>query len=437
MNENLDTKLKRLETTVGTMKSNLGLREDEVIEKVAEATNLHTLANIFIQEEEPEIKEGIWIQADSETHPYDTVKIDKDIVIPDTWRFDKKTIQTINGSYRAYNSSENRYHNYVILNGKHYIAVDYTMYEMDPDTGSLTSMGGLSGRGDLVAAGGKYVCHYGSNASFAIDCFNLETNTRTVVNAPKTFEAMCYCPYDGYFYVWGSGLSLCKFNPDTKEFVSMSAKGINYCSNLIPVGSQILAIGTTDRWGVYNGLYDIENGYTYTSLTSKLDVCMAGDYYNNAVVVGNSIYLIVYKNPSSTTLPAFEKVFKIDLNTWDYQIVTDEFSSDEFDTVVGFAFDSQRNAFYAINRDKGNSSGKYYNIPMDCNSVQYDKNSIIIMQSPITKSEKQTALWTYPCLEGRMCQSFFDVYYYNKDTGFDFTVPMYYGDGEKWIKFKG
>ncbi len=430
MNENsLNNKLNRIDETLLVMKNNLGLSENEVIENLATATNLHTLANIFIQEEEPSTKDGIWIQTKKETHLYDTIKIDKDITIPGAWRFDKQTMQTINGSHRPYNSSENRYQNYVIFNGKHYIAVDYTMYEMDPNTGSLASMGSLSGRGNLVAAGGKYVCHYGSNGSYAIDCFNLETGARTIVNATKNFDVMCYCPYDGYFYIYGSDSPLCKFNPDTKEFISTGGKGINYCANLIPVGSQILGIGKTDRWGVYNGLFDIENGYAYTSLTSKLDVCMAGDYYNNAVVVGNSVYLIVYKNPSSTTEPAFEKVFKIDLNTWDYQIVTDEFNSDEFGTVVGFAFDSQHNAFYAINRDKGNSSGRYYNIPMDCNTTQYDNSSIVIMQSPITKSEKQTALWTYPCLEGRMLQSFYDVYYYNKDTGFDFTLPIYYGNG--------
>jgi hypothetical protein len=28
------------------------------------------------------------------------------------------------------------------------------------------------------------------------------------------------------------------------------------------------------------------------------------------------------------------------------------------------------------------------------------------------------------------------VYYYNKDTGFDFTLPIYYGNGTEWIKFK-
>jgi hypothetical protein len=41
------------------MKNNLGLSENEVIENLATATNLHSLANIFIQENEPTIKNGI------------------------------------------------------------------------------------------------------------------------------------------------------------------------------------------------------------------------------------------------------------------------------------------------------------------------------------------------------------------------------------------
>lgn len=83
MNKNsLNTKLNRIDETLLLMKNNLGLSENEVIENLAEATNLHTLANVFIQEEEPETKDGIWIQADKNTHPYETLKIDKDIIIP-------------------------------------------------------------------------------------------------------------------------------------------------------------------------------------------------------------------------------------------------------------------------------------------------------------------------------------------------------------------
>lgn len=60
MNKNsLNTKLNRIDETLLLMKNNLGLSENEVIENLAEATNLHTLANVFIQEEEPETKDGI------------------------------------------------------------------------------------------------------------------------------------------------------------------------------------------------------------------------------------------------------------------------------------------------------------------------------------------------------------------------------------------
>ena len=82
MNNSLTNKLDRIDTTLGIMKTNLGLSQNEVIENLADATNLHTLANIFVQEEEPERKDGIWIQAKSEAYPYDTIRIDGDIIIP-------------------------------------------------------------------------------------------------------------------------------------------------------------------------------------------------------------------------------------------------------------------------------------------------------------------------------------------------------------------
>ena len=60
MNENsLNEKLNRIDETLSIMKTNLHLSENEVIENLAEATNLHGLTNIFMQEEEPEKKEGI------------------------------------------------------------------------------------------------------------------------------------------------------------------------------------------------------------------------------------------------------------------------------------------------------------------------------------------------------------------------------------------
>ena len=117
MENGLDTKLSRVESTIGIMKANLRLSENEVIEKVAEATNLHTLANIYIQENEPEAKDGIWIQANSEDVPYDTVKIDADILIDGYWRYDN--LET----YPVYTLGPNEL---CAINGKFYGIRPYT-----------------------------------------------------------------------------------------------------------------------------------------------------------------------------------------------------------------------------------------------------------------------------------------------------------------------
>ena len=92
MNEkSLNIKLNRVDETISIMKSNLGLPENELIENLATATNLHSLANIYIQESEPAKKDGIWIQANEQNFSYDTIKVDQNIILSGQWRFDNTT----------------------------------------------------------------------------------------------------------------------------------------------------------------------------------------------------------------------------------------------------------------------------------------------------------------------------------------------------------
>lgn len=60
MNENsLNTKLNRVEMVTKDLRTKLKLDDSAVIEDVVEATNLAALANVFVQENEPDIKDGI------------------------------------------------------------------------------------------------------------------------------------------------------------------------------------------------------------------------------------------------------------------------------------------------------------------------------------------------------------------------------------------
>ena len=148
-----------------------------------------------------------------------------------------------------------------------------------------------------------------------------------------------------------------------------------------------------------------------------------------AGVYGGSIYTFILNDESSWRGTITKGVFKINLADFSYEDLTEQFFNGDFSNLLGFSFIN--GSYYALDYNKSTLL-----ISQDSTSVQYDDSSIVIFQAPITKTEKQTALWTYPCLKGRMLQSFFDILYYNKETGFHFDIPTYYGDGEKWIKFK-
>lgn len=72
MNENrLNTKLNRVDEAIGTLRQKLKLNENDPVEKVVEKSDIKNHLNIFIQDTEPETKEGIWIKT------ADKLQIDK------------------------------------------------------------------------------------------------------------------------------------------------------------------------------------------------------------------------------------------------------------------------------------------------------------------------------------------------------------------------
>lgn len=72
MNENrLNTKLNRVDEAIGTLRQKLKLNENDPVEKVVEKSDIKNHLNIFVQDTEPETKEGIWIKT------ADKLQIDK------------------------------------------------------------------------------------------------------------------------------------------------------------------------------------------------------------------------------------------------------------------------------------------------------------------------------------------------------------------------
>lgn len=422
MNQSLNSKLTRIDETLSIMKDNLRLDENEMIENLATATNLHSLTNIFIQEEEPEIKDGIWIQADKNTHPYEVLKIDEDIIIPGAWRKDKSYTAgigiTVSGDRQTM----------ITLNGYLYSLKSNSIFKTNLQTGesvtwksAISVYSGIYTDGvDIFTYGGTKVLH------FKMD------GTDTIYETGGQISCICKSPNWDYFYIVYDG-SFYKYDMISKSRtkITVSISTSSYISYMHPLGEdRLLVFGNTTKWGMFNGIVDCI-GNTYTSCLDSLDRIFAN--YFTASPSGDSLYFSISQDESEWSGKVITKgMFRIDLNTLTYEDLTSQFFTDEMSTsLINMVYNNGK--FYSINTVNSNTIRI---TPQDSSTVQYDKNMIVIMQCPITKSEKQTALWTYPCLEGRMCQSFYDVYYYNKDTGFNFTLPTYYGNGTEWVKFK-
>lgn len=68
MDNNLNTKIDRIDTAIAEMRRNLSLNANAEIEEVASSTamNLKKIMNVYMQEEQPTTFEGIWIQQETE-----------------------------------------------------------------------------------------------------------------------------------------------------------------------------------------------------------------------------------------------------------------------------------------------------------------------------------------------------------------------------------
>ena len=431
MNKNsLNIKLNRIDETLLLMKNNLGLSENEVIENLAEATNLHTLANIFIQEEEPEIKDGIWIKAKAEDYPYDTIRIDADTILTGRWRYDNALTNYPSKSFMGNEWCE--------FNGKIYFRYMYNtnstglkIYEMDLDVtpATITTVYDNSSQKISCASNdttrpftdGTYIYFPGGQTGgvyrfepISKTCVFLNTlpsGYPTTGSTAPYFSGGCYNPWNNCIYITGPwGNKMAEYNLETAEIRSVydQYNGVPI-QHVFPMKDKLLCIMGRSP---YVRIMDIESKTVTAVSTSLKDKPLYGASF---IDMGDYWYAINELND----------VIKINKTTLEYEDITTQFSNgsngDTVTTVV-----RHKNKFYAISKD---SNDKYTIINMDATEASYDENMLVIMQAPITRTEKQTALWTYPCLKGRMCQSFYDIYYYNKDTGYNYDLTTYYGNG--------
>lgn len=419
MQESLNEKLQRVESSLTTIKNNLHFEANAVIEEVAASTDIKRVANIYIQENEPEKKEGIWIQADSETHPCDDYIVDEKVVIANKWETTTRSL--ISGAsiisargfavlgdniylYRAGGYSDN--------------IQEYDRKTMKP-TGRTVSTGGAYDTQSKVMTDGK---RYVYGIGYDIGVLDTVTGESKKISAkPSSPESICYCSYNDCIYTGTSYYgAVHKIDPHADTSQRMFEMGTNYkLTNLFSFAQYLIIIGANGNTQVKDVSKNYANVTIPTSLSSlKLTAAQARTLMS--FELGEFLYITNGKD------------YTIRINKTTFELEQDNtlFADNQIDCVFGMAIEG--NNILGIT---GPSNWELYETYMPMTSDTYDDNVVIITQAPVRNTECRTQILD-DVFGGRFLYSFYDVYYYNTETGLNNSLSTYYGDGEKWIKFK-
>lgn len=430
MNENsLNSKLNRVEMVTKDLRIKLKLDNSAVIEDVIEATNLAALANVFIQEEEPNIKDGIWIKANKEENSWDKIIMDREMIVPYKWQLLNQTPRLQQKTFNGVSSHSTLVapDSYTIANGRlcKYSGgfYAYTLANKDGIGNKYQQWAVTTHVNDCVTSDGTnaYISLGGYSAMYA---FNIATGAE-VDGYPDVNSGnrnLRYNAYDNSLYACYGSYLVQKIDLTTKTrkdiWTNNSSKP--KITKLLPLGEKLLCIASEPGKSF---MIDLANSYR--------KVENAPEAIQNLYVPDEQGWGLLDMPDHFYIYKGLESVVKYNKDTLEAEDMTAVFQDNEIVNLYSLLY--YNNQFYCVH---GPSSGELYLAPMSTTGKVYNDNAVLISQAPISKTEHQTALWTYDGLEGRMTQSFYDIFYYNKEKGFMKEYPIYYGNGTEWIKFK-
>lgn len=364
--------------------------------------------NIFMQEAEPSSKEGIWLASNK--------KVDKIKMV--------ESFATEGGVWQLLNELENS----------------------------------VSGSSPHANIGNKIYIFDGTTDS-RIHVFNIEDNTYEAVTGeaiePSNGSAIAV---DNLIYLFGVGTGhkqAYKYNPETNEYTEIAAIPSDYSYGFRD-GRTVLY--NNDIYLIYSNKihkYSIsDNTYTKIKTGFPTDVSCT-------TIVGSKIYIFydttltsydletneikTLASPTNSTVTARCVVYNNDIYifggsnnklAFKYSIETNEYT--QLDDIP-YAFKSGccviiGNVVYLIGGSStASATTPYKQAKYTINTLTFTDNSVYIAEKSGTY---KTQLYENKDIEGRVLYGFDDVLYNSTESGVDNTIPVYYGTGTEWVKFK-
>lgn len=383
--------------------------------------SLDTGLNIFVQEEEPKIKDGIWIQGNK---TYDNIKVTNIVSSEPYWGdTNNSALPFAMPAYlmtRVQKGADVYIFNYGTAGFKYNLETG--------DYEQITYPDGFAVNTSCLYNDDIYLFGYSSTLAYK---YNTITKEFTQLETPVPFSFSA--PFEGvlvddYIYLFGgkdgnlssSKVTAYKYSIKEDKYTLLATRmpykayGGWSCKK---IGNEIFIFGNQSATStVYK--YDIATD-TYTAVadtTHSLD-----NAQTLTCVIGTDIYYFGTNDSSSST-----KASKYDTVTNTHTSLTDIPHTFYYNNSAG-AVAYYNNKIYLM----GGGSAQRLTI-MEFPTLDFIDNSVIIQNGNIYKTQFKTV----DNIIGRLETPFKDVFHYTDTNGLDGTLPTYYGNGEQWIKFK-
>lgn len=374
--------------------------------------------NIFMQETEPETKEGIWIQSNKDISKIET--IENLITGKGEWTNIYSNIPYNFYRGRAVSIGTDIY----LFSGDDSLEDKQKAYKYDTTNNTYTQLTNIPyafNSGEIIAIGTNIYLFGGYSLDNTILKTAYKYDTLT-----DTYTKLANIPY-GY-----------------------------YDAGIAAIETDIYLFGTshTDKLKVYK--YDtLTNSYTQLE-----DISVVSSYSNiKCTAINNDIYIIIdgslykydiqTKSYSNLTKPPFSVDNKTGITTIKNSIYL--FGGGNSVINIAYKYDTLTDTYTQLtNIPNGFQSGSAVSVnnkifllggSNNMNMVQvyelasysFDDKSIILVQGT---GQYKTQLYENKDIDGRLLYSFDDVKYNTTEDGLDDTLPTYYGTGTEWVKFK-
>ena len=378
--------------------------------------------NIFVQENEPTIKKGIWLQTNKELeHIYG----DDDVFIAGEWKPDgacKAIPYSFSGGSVVAIGTD------VYLLGGNSSALSTYKYDTLADTYTkLSNIPYQFSYGSAVSVGTNIYLFGSSASNYSEYCYKYDTLTDTytqLAKIPYSFNEGSAVAVGTNVYLFGSNNSSYykyAYKYDTLTDTYSQLANIPYTF----YGGSVVAIGTD----VYllGGNSSALSTYKYDTLAdtyTKLSNIPYQFSYGSAVSVGTNIYLFGGSASNSSKY------------CYKYDILTDTYTQL---ANIPYAFSSSTGAcavlidvnIYLLGGSKPTKIQVY-----SVESSSYENNSVVIAQGRYYQSGYGVELYNDDLFSSPMLYAFADAWFYTTEDGIITDIPTYYGNGTEWVKFK-